>query len=310
MCSSQTALFEQMFRVCKTLCALLMLQGVLCVHNDAVHGYILSEEMIENVIEVVPGVYSGSEPRTEADFASLERLGIGIVVSVDGAHPNVAMAERFGLRYVHLPIGYDGIGEERQRELASVMKKSVRGVYVHCYHGVHRGPAAAAVGLVGAGVIDNETGIALLIRAGTSVLYDGLFASVRRCVLIEPEDFVELSTLPTIANVEGSQELMAQIGRVWERVEIVRDADWQESMMHPDLVPAAEVSMLADGLRQMREDSSVRGYPEDFHEQLFNIWEQSVRLEETVVARDRVAADILMARIEANCRSCHAAYRD
>ncbi len=29
------------------------------------------------------------------------------IISVDGATPNVAMAEKYGMRYVHLPHGYD-----------------------------------------------------------------------------------------------------------------------------------------------------------------------------------------------------------
>src|SRR4051794_40365147 len=69
----------------------------------------LQAEGLQNLFRVSDRVYSGSSPEGDPGFASLERLGIRTVITVDGAKPDVATAERHGLRYVHLPIGYGGV---------------------------------------------------------------------------------------------------------------------------------------------------------------------------------------------------------
>ena len=72
---------------------------------------------LHNVVAFGPGCWSGSMPEGDAGFASLQSWGVRTVISVDGAVPDVARAARFGLRYVHLPIGYDGFDEARKLEL-------------------------------------------------------------------------------------------------------------------------------------------------------------------------------------------------
>src|SRR4051794_32733608 len=64
---------------------------------------------LHNVYRLTPGLYSGSSPEGDTGFRSLRRLGIHTVLSVDGARPDLERARRHGLRYVHLPVGYDGV---------------------------------------------------------------------------------------------------------------------------------------------------------------------------------------------------------
>src|SRR5207302_1722064 len=66
---------------------------------------------LHNVHCVADRLYSGSVPEGDAGFASLRRLGVQTAISVDGARPDVDRARRFGLRYVHIPVGYDGVPE-------------------------------------------------------------------------------------------------------------------------------------------------------------------------------------------------------
>ena len=66
---------------------------------------------LHNVYRLTDKLLSGSGPEGDEGFASLQQLGVKTVLSVDGARPDVARARRFGLRYVHLPIGYDGVPE-------------------------------------------------------------------------------------------------------------------------------------------------------------------------------------------------------
>src|SRR4051812_22126541 len=64
---------------------------------------------LHNIFRVTPSVYSGSSREGDDGFRSLRRLGVRTVLSVDGARPEVERARKHGLRYVHLPIGYDGV---------------------------------------------------------------------------------------------------------------------------------------------------------------------------------------------------------
>src|SRR5947209_839442 len=62
---------------------------------------------LHNVFRLTDKLYSGSSPDGDEGFASLQRLGVKTVISVDGARPDVERAHQFGMRYIHLPIGYD-----------------------------------------------------------------------------------------------------------------------------------------------------------------------------------------------------------
>src|SRR4051812_38582828 len=64
---------------------------------------------LHNVVTYADGLYCGSVPEGKAGFATLAAIGIKTIISVDGATPEVELASKFGLRYVHLPVGYDGI---------------------------------------------------------------------------------------------------------------------------------------------------------------------------------------------------------
>src|SRR4051812_33660083 len=68
---------------------------------------------IENAFRLSPRLYSGSQPEGARSFAALRDLGIRTIVTVDGSMPDVETARKFGLRYVHLPVGYDGIGRHQ-----------------------------------------------------------------------------------------------------------------------------------------------------------------------------------------------------
>ena len=138
----------------------------------------------EHLRLVAPGLWSGAAPVGDAAFAALAARGVRTVVSVDGPVPDAATAARFGLRTVHLPIGYDGVPDEAAAKLSAVMRlhgagKEGGGVFVHCHHGKHRGPAAAAICGRAAGRLSAFDALAYLETAGADPRYAGLWASVR-----------------------------------------------------------------------------------------------------------------------------------
>ena len=85
----------------------------------------------------------GGQPAGEVAFQNLKALGFKSVLNVDGAVPDVEAAERQGLVYVHVPIGYDGIARDEALRIVKAAEMCEKPVYVHCHHGRHRGPAAA-----------------------------------------------------------------------------------------------------------------------------------------------------------------------
>src|SRR5690349_14345952 len=77
---------------------------------------------LHNAFRLSDRLYSGSSPDGDAGFAELRRLGIKTVLTVDGSRPDVDAAHRHGLRYVHLPFGYDGIPRARLVELVKAAR--------------------------------------------------------------------------------------------------------------------------------------------------------------------------------------------
>src|SRR4051794_16072618 len=73
---------------------------------------------LHNVYRITDNLFSGSSPEGDAGFRSLKEMGIKTVITVDGVRPDVEHAKKYGLRYVHLPFGYDGISRQRILELA------------------------------------------------------------------------------------------------------------------------------------------------------------------------------------------------
>src|SRR5687767_8381773 len=78
---------------------------------------------LHNAHVVTEKIISGAQPDDDAAFAALRDLGVRTIISVDGAAPNVELARKFGMRYVHLPIGYDGVPEECGEAIAKAMQE-------------------------------------------------------------------------------------------------------------------------------------------------------------------------------------------
>src|SRR5690606_5918477 len=136
----------------------------------------LATTHLPNAVQVHSRVISGGSPHGEEGYRELAELGVKTVISVDGATPDIETANRYGLRYVHLPHGYDGIPRERVEQLAKAVKELEGPIYIHCHHGKHRSPAAASVACIGAGLIDQQCAQQVLSVVGTGKNYRRLLA--------------------------------------------------------------------------------------------------------------------------------------
>jgi len=169
---------------------------------------------LPNPVMVHPKVISGGLPEGDNAFQELQSLGVKTIISVDGMKPDVDTASKFGLRYVHLPHGYDGVPSGRVKELAKAVRSLDGPIYIHCHHGKHRSPAAASIACVGAGLISKSMALAVLELAGTSPNYRGHFDSARRAkpletAFLENAAFVRVVVYTGVAVGTAQQAVMS-----------------------------------------------------------------------------------------------------
>ncbi len=141
---------------------------------------------LTNAIRVHAKVISGGLPEGELAFAALKELGVKTIVSVDGAKPDVELAAKYDLKYIHLPHGYDGVPETRDVNWRKLCVIELVLIYIHCHHGKHRSPPAASVACVANGWIAPAQALGVLEFAGTSRDYRGLYESVEKCIQSMP----------------------------------------------------------------------------------------------------------------------------
>lgn len=270
---------------------------------------------LHNVVAYSEGFLSGSVPEGDAGFDTLADMGVKTIISVDGAEPDVELAKARGMRYIHLPIGYNGFDEQRKLELVRATRDAMQDgpVYVHCHHGKHRSAGAAGTVAVSLGWGRPDQMIERMKVSGTAPNYKGLYACTSNAATLGesvidavPADFPEVSR-PT-SFVKG----MVEIDDAMEHLKAIEKASWNMPTDHPDLVPVAEAGRMADLFRVLSEGDRVKGNPPEFAMMMQQGGSSAQALE------DMLAADALDARhlseqfkrINASCKDCHVKYRD
>ncbi|MCC6672187.1 MAG: cytochrome c [Planctomycetes bacterium] len=267
---------------------------------------------LHNVVLYAPGVLAGSMPEGEAGLETLAGLGVKTILSVDGGAPDVDGARAKGLRYVHVPIGYDGVPEDKALAIAAAIQNLPGPVYVHCHHGKHRSSGAAATACVMLGKLSNEDAVARMNTSSASAEYEGLFAAARSAKAADPAAIAAVRDFPERAKVSGLVDAMAAIDEVFnDNLKAARRANWAVPKEHPDLVPAKEAAQLADLLAQLREDAEARAQGPRFV-QLLEASEGAARTLATDL-RAGAAQERLEAHYKAindSCKKCHQEFRD
>jgi hypothetical protein len=191
-------------------------------------------------------------------------------------------------------------------------------VYLHCHHGKHRGPAAAAVVHL---CLDRqcpvEAAVAEMRRAGTDPRYTGLYAAPQTLHRPTPEELDRVpADFPEVAPVPALAEVMVEVDGRWENLKRARAAGWKTPPNHPDVDPPHEALQLVERFREAARLAEVKERPDDFHRRLAAAEAAAAEMEQVLQrGRDRgtvdgTAAEEAFRRGGAACAECHAHYRD
>ncbi len=268
---------------------------------------------IENFYQLSGRIYSGSAPEGEAAFADLKAHGIKTIITVDGAKPDVETARRFGIRYVHLPIGYDGVPAAQALRLVKAAETLPGPIFVHCHHGLHRGPTGAAVICVALEHWTPEQAGAWLRLAGTATNYAGLYRSVEQfhpptveVLKTVSNDFPEKSAVAPLADV------MIQIDERFDHLKLIKKAGYQKSPTHPDLDPAQEALLLDELFKELLRSAGKEKHPADFMARLTEAERASdaLHLSLSTPPLDGKKADAAFQSLADDCAACHKRHRN
>jgi hypothetical protein len=284
------------------------LQGVHALEAPGVH----------NLFLLGTNIFSGSAPDGEEGFAALAGMGIQTMITVDGAKPDVALARKYGMRYIHLPHGYDGIGTNVQAQLVKAAQTVSGPIYVHCHHGKHRGPAAAAVLCMANIGWTPWQAEAWLKAAGTGSHYTGLHRTVREFHAPTVDQLGRLpDVFPEVAEVSGLVDSMVAIDACWNQLKAVRQAGYHAPDNHPDLQPAHEALILREHFREAARLPEAARFGDTF---LASLQSAESGAGEAGELLRRFAADpkpVIRARLDMRfkalaqrCVSCHKTFRD
>jgi protein tyrosine phosphatase (PTP) superfamily phosphohydrolase (DUF442 family) len=283
-------------------------------------------EGLHNVVAYHEGFWSGGVPEGKAGFEQLRSMGVKTIISVDGAVPDLELAKSMGMRYVHLPIGYDGFDDARKAELVRAVRDLPKPIYLHCHHGKHRSAGAAAAVAVSLGWMTNEQAAARMKVSGTAAGYKGLWSCTAKAAPMAAAVIDAASaSFPEVTRPESFVASMVAIDEAFDRLKLAEKAGWKAPADHPDLAPIADAGKLADLFRLIDEASLRKCSPEGADE--LKSWmarsaTAAAQLEAALerwgktapegpdAASQRAAATALMAGLAADCKACHAKYRD
>jgi hypothetical protein len=313
----------------RTLCLSLVLQffliqlsalraGNVSTNSKPAGPIPLKAEGIDNFFKLSDRYYSGAAPEGDAGFLALQKLGIKTVITVDGSKPNVDLAHKYGLRYVHLPHGYNGIRKEVQLELIKAAETLPGPIFIHCHHGKHRGPVAAAVICMAEENWDSAKALEWLKTAGTATNYVGLFKTVREFEDPSPAELARVSTtFPELAQTAHYVDAMVAVDEQWDHLKEVRKAGYAAPKDHPDIDPANEAVILWERFREAQRLSDAQKHGEVFLGKLKEAENEARDLEQLFRALKkednasiRVELDKAMDGIAQSCANCHKSYRD
>jgi hypothetical protein len=272
---------------------------------------------ITNFFLLSATVYSGSAPEGEEGFKTLERLGVKTIITVDGMIPDVGLAAKHGLRYVHLPIGYDGASRSNALRIIKAAEVMPGPVFVHCHHGQHRGPTAAALVCEGLYAWSPEQAETWLRAVGTSTNYPGLYRTVRE---FDPPTERELGAVPdrfpSRAKPPDLVQTMVQVDGHFDTLKALQKTSFKPLPQHPDATAANESLLLLELFKEAHRTKQGAGRGDAFQAELIRAigtaenLNSALRDMEANPAAGTAPAGAALENMTKACAACHKAYRN
>jgi hypothetical protein len=231
----------------------------------------------------------------------------------------VATAKKHGLRYVHMPHGYDGVPELRAKELAKAVRDLPGPIYIHCHHGKHRSPAAATVACVGAGLLSPDSAVGVLKAAGTSENYRGLYQSAEAAKRLDDALLNELQVeYPESVRVPPIADAMIAIERTHDHLKALAANRWQKLEKQPDFDAAHEALLLREHYTELLRTAEVKQQPAGFQQMLAASETTAQQLEDRLTEWNKSGMPSpppenigqAFAAVTQSCAACHKTYRD
>jgi len=268
---------------------------------------------VQNAFRVTERILSGSQPEDEEAFTVLAKAGVTTIISVDGEKPDATAAKRHGLRYVHLPFGYDGVPPSRVAELVKAAAPAEGAIFVHCHHGKHRGPTAVGVICEAVAGWSPARAEAWLRLAGTADDYPGLYRAVREFQRPDAGQLAAIGPLPEIAKTPPLVDTMVAMDDALDQLkaDLSGDRYAKEIATRRHATPAAV--LLSEQLRELARTGDMATRPEEFR-RLLTRAEQSVATllddarHDQPPTSDSIA--IALKHVTASCTDCHKAFRN
>lgn len=225
---------------------------------------------LHHVFALSENIISGAEPEGSEALATIASWGVRTLVSVDGKAPDAEVAAGLGMRYVHVPIQYAGITEDEVLRIAKTFRELPGPFYVHCYHGKHRGPAAAAIGRVVLDGVPRDRAIAEMRQwCTTSSKYEGLYATIATADLPTSAATARYDySFEAAHSFEGTRACMVEMTRKWDLIEASERLGWAADPEHPDVDVLQEAAQLHQLFEVCSDLEESRTYPDDYREWL------------------------------------------
>jgi protein tyrosine phosphatase (PTP) superfamily phosphohydrolase (DUF442 family) len=267
---------------------------------------------LKNVVRVNDKLYCGSQPQTPEAFAELQKLGVKTVICIDAVTPLAMTASQAGLKYVHIPCGFQN-AEEMAPRLQAALDANAAPFYVHCHNGRPRTPALVAMLARSTAGWNDDQVRKFLDDNGVTDTYPGL----RRAALeYRPSEAKPGSPEPVAAPTKTTPvaQTMASLLADWDPLQ----AASAKGFATADAAETAALAQNAKNAAKRFDDLAItpimREWDPDFVTQLKNCAKELRELDKQLQAPEfptqRDAAVARFKAISAQCGACHKQYRN
>ena len=191
-------------------------------------------------------------------------------------------------------------------------------IFVHCHHGKHRGPAAAALICMATAGWTSAEGEAWLRQAGTSPDYPGLLRAVRQTRQPSRQTLAaHTNALPEFSPPQGVVAVMVELDVRWEELLAIQEAGYRSPPDHPDLSPTHAATLLSESLREFARSPDTQQRSAAFILLASESEAAALRLLAAMQVHADAASSDTSARLAAayraasqSCTACHKGHRN